>query len=269
MRVGIFHPSLDYYGGAEKVALAAANSLVQNGYEAVLCVNKAVDQRRTEEMMGEPLDPSVKVIVDPFFLQPRGKFHIYESAIRSLILKSHFDILLDTYSCCCFPWLDVCYFHFPWSRDPDSNHKPRFSTLRPHIEDVVGLPYNLSERSLERVNSKLILANSFFTARAIMRFMGLNSKVLYPPVPNYFFVNGSRNFEAPRENLVVTVGRFGPNKNMELVPEIASLTDKKIRFVMIGLAHDLQIILGIKQKIKQLHVEDRVQILANASRTGD
>ncbi len=266
MKIGIFHPSLDYYGGAEVVALASANSLVKNGYEAVLCINKEVDQRRTEEMVGEPLDPSVKVIVDPVFLQPRGSFHVYESAIRSLILKSNCDMVMDTYSCCCFPWLDVCYFHFLWSRDPDLSHKARFSTLRPHLRDVIGLPYNLTERSLERLSNKLILANSFFTAKAIMRFTGLNSKVLYPPVPNSFFSEGYGDFESPRQDLVVSVARFGPDKNVELVPEIAYLTDKKIRYIMIGLAHDSQIILSVKRKIKQLHVEDRVQILTDASR---
>lgn len=266
MKIGIFHPSLDYYGGAEIVALASANSLAKSGYETVLCVNKQVDQGKTEEMIGEPLDRSVKVIVDPDFLKPRGNFHIYESAVRSLILKSNCDLLMDTYSCLCFPWLDVCYFHFPWNRDPDLSHKSFFSTMRPHIIDVVGVPYNLTARSIERFGDKLILANSLFTAKAVMRYMGLNSKVLYPPVPNSFFQEGFGNFETPRQDLVVTVARFGPGKNVELIPDVAYLTNKKIRFLMIGLAHDPQVILSVKEKIKRLHLEDRVQILTNASR---
>jgi glycosyltransferase involved in cell wall biosynthesis len=156
--------------------------------------------------------------------------------------------------------------HFPWTLDPDTRHKNHLGTLRPHIRDVLGVPYSLSSKSLERVNEKLILANSLFTARAIMRSLGLNAKVLYPPIPNSFFNNLNRNFESPRQNIVVTVARFGPDKGMELVPEIASLTDREIRYVMIGLAHDPQIIQGVKEKIKRLHVENRVKILLNAPR---
>lgn len=266
MKVGIFHPSLDYYGGAEVVALASANSLVQSGYEAVLYSNRNVDQRRIEEMIGEPLDPSVKVIVQPIFLPPRGNFHIYESAFRTFILKSHCDLLLDTYSCCCFPWLDATYVHFPWGGDFDFDHNIRFAKVTPHIADFLGVPYQLYERNMENYRDKLILANSYFTARGIKHFMGVDSKVLYPPVPNSFFREGYGNFDSSREDFAVTVARFGPGKGVELVPDIASLTNKKVRFVMIGLAHDHHVIDAVKQKIKRLNIEDRVQIITNASR---
>jgi len=72
VKVGVFHPALDYYGGAEFVAVVIVNTLAKSGYEVELFVNKEVDQRKTEEILGERVSSSVKIIVKPTFLQPRG-----------------------------------------------------------------------------------------------------------------------------------------------------------------------------------------------------
>jgi len=50
----------------------------QNGYEVGLFVNKEVDQRKTEEILGERVSSSVKIIVKPTFLQPRCMLDLYQ-----------------------------------------------------------------------------------------------------------------------------------------------------------------------------------------------
>lgn len=258
MRVGIFHPSLDWYGGAEVVAVAMANSLAQNGYDVVLFVNNAVDQARIKDMVGEPLWPSIKVIIKPAFLNPHGPFDTYESAYRSLVFKSRCDLLVDTYSNWIFPWSDVIYIHFPYIK------RARAKELR--FTDAIGASYALFERHFENYKGKLIFANSYFTAKAIMDSFGIESKVLYPPIPNFFSQQHCTTTEQRREDLVVTVARFGYGKGVELVPDIANLTNKNIHYIMIGLAHDQNIIQAVRNKIKRLHLEERITVVTNASR---
>lgn len=265
MRIGVFHPPLDLYGGAEVVAVVSANALAQNGYEVVLFTDKMVNEKRITQMVGEPLDSSIKVIVNPSFLQPRGKFHLYESAIRSLIFKSYCDVLFDTYSCYVFPWIDVSYLHFPCLNNYE--FKQNFPYLKlPHIRHALTIPYAVFEKNLENYDKKLLLTNSYFTARVIKDSLGVEPKVLYPPIPNVLFEKRVTDFNVPRKDLVLTVARFGQGKGLERVPEIAARTAKNIHFIMIGLAHDLNVVQAVKRKIKDFHLEDKVTIITDASR---
>ena len=266
VRVGIFHPTLDWYGGAEVVAVAMANSLAQNGYDVVVFVNNTLDQKRIRDMVGEPLWSSIKVIVNPTFFNPHGRFHIYESAYRSLTLKLHCDLLVDTYSNCVFPWSNVSYIHFPIviNRARTQFVPPFLKGLR--FYDVLAAPYVFFQKRLEDYKGKLIFTNSYFTAKVVMDSLGIEPKVLYPPIPNFFFQQSCPMAERPREDLVVTIARFGYGKSVELVPSIANLTCKNVHYVMIGLAHDQSIIQAVKNKIKRLHLEARIVVVPNASR---
>lgn len=266
MKVGVFHPALDLCGGAEIIAVKIANTLAQNGHEVNLFVSKMVDQKKIERIIGEPLLPSINLIVNPTFLAPRGYFHLYESAIRSFIFKSKCDILIDTYSCYIFPWIDISYVHFPYLNN--YKFRPKFPYLKSplHLRQALTMPYAVFEKNLENYRGKLLLANSYFTAKAIKESLKTDSKVLYPPVPSSFFCENSADLTASRENLVVTVARFDQGKGVELVPIIASFTDKSIRFVMIGLVHDPNVVQSVKTSIKKLNLEDRVKIMTDAPR---
>jgi glycosyltransferase involved in cell wall biosynthesis len=266
VKVGIFHPTLDWCGGAEVVAVATANSLAQNGYETVLFVNNPVDQKRIRDMVGEPLWPSIKVIVNPTFLNPRDHFDIFESAYRSLILKSHCDLLVDTYSNFVFPWSNVSYIHFPLVIDRVHTRFGRRLLKELRFTYTIGAPYVSFRKRLKDYKRKLIFTNSYFTAKVIMDSLGIKPKVLYPPIPNFFFQQDCPMIEQPREDLVVTTARFGCGKGVELVPDIANLTHKNIHYVMIGLAHDWSIVQAVKNKIKRLHLEARITVVPNASR---
>lgn len=266
MKVGVFHPPLDICGGAEFVAVVVTNTLVKNGYEVELFVNKEIDQKKIEKLIGEKVSSSVNIAVKPTFLQPRGMLDIYPRAFRSLAFKSKCDILIDTYSCCVFPWTNVCYFHFPYLNCYD--YRPRFPYLKSvHLRQVVSLPYAFFEKNFEKYDKKLLLANSYFTAEAIKDFLGVTAKVLYPPVPTAFF---RKDLADPnqklRENLVVTVSRFGYGKGLETIPYIASLTDKSIGFAIMGIVHDKKVLQSILQNIKKLGLTNRVRVLTNVSR---
>jgi len=266
LKIGVFHPSFDIYGGAEFVAVVIANTLAQNGYEVELFVNKAINQNRTEQILGECVASSVEIFVKPTFLAPRGTFDVYSRMFRSLAFKSRCEILVDTYSNCVFPWTDVCYIHFPYLNR--HNFSPKFPYLKiARLREMLNLPYVFFEKNFEKYDTKLLLANSHFTEKAIEGFSKIDIKVLYPPVPSTLFFRDSTSLEEKsRENLVVTVSRFGLGKGLETIPYIASLTDRSIHFVMIGLVHDKNVFQSVLRNIEKLNLADRVKVLTNISR---
>jgi len=255
------------YGGAEFVAVVIANALARCGYDVVLLVSKEIDQRETEQILGEKLDSSSRVVIKPTLLEPRGTFDMYSRTFRSLAFRSRCDILVDVYSNYVFPWTDVCYFHFPYLNR--YNYRPKFPYLRSvHLREVLNYPYVLfGKNSFINYDTKLLLANSHFTGMAVEEFYGMDAEVLYPPVPSTFFVRDTTTLgDKSRENLVVTVSRFGQGKGLETIPYIASLTNRNVRFAMIGLVHDRNVLQSVLRNIKRLNLVDRVKVLTNVSR---
>ena len=136
----------------------------------------------------------------------------------------------------------------------------------PHLRNLITVPYAIFEKNLENYGRKLLLANSNFTAKAIKDSLGADSAVLYPPVPKAQLGGESEILEKPREDLVVTIARFGRGKNVELVPEIANITSNSIRFVLIGLAHDTSVVRAVESRVRRLGLENRLLIITDASR---
>lgn len=270
MKVGVFHPTIYWCGGAEIVSIAVINTLAKNGFEVVLFLNETVNQKKIKDLMGEKIESSVSVVIKHGLYEPRGSFHTYESAVRSLAfkLRTNCQILVDTYSCLVFPWADVCYIHFPvlWS------FKTNFPYLRrPRVFEGINLPYAIFEKGLRQYSEKLILANSHYTAQATKECLGIMPEVLYPPVPSSLFDNSLSDInESSKEDLVAVVSRLVPDKRLESVPYVASLTGSNVKFVIAGLAlgaNEQIVVDGLNKMINKLGLTNRVQIATNLSRS--
>jgi len=268
LQVGVFCPTLNVYGGGEFVATTIANTLAQNNYDVILFTNEEINQLEIKKFFGIRLNPSIKAIVKPSTVQPRGLLDFYQTIFRSYIFKSKCDIWIDVYSCRIFPWTNISYIHFPFL-----NHyyyKPKFPYLKSrHLLSVGGLPYAFFEKNLTNDNEKLILANSHYTAEEIKRFSGKKAEVLYPPVPSANFENNPQNLtKNQRKDLVVTISRFGPEKGLEKILYIASLTEKNIQFAIIGRVHYRKTLLLLQNLTKKLSIKDRVKFFPDAPRLG-
>jgi len=266
LRVGVFCPTLNVYGGGELVATIIANILAQNNYAVTFFTNEEVNQRKIKKFFGKNLNPSIKVIVKPSTVQPRGLLDFYQTIFRSYIFKSKCDIWIDVYSNCVFPWTNISYIHFPFL-----NHyfyRQKFPYLKSrNILPVGSLPYTIFEKNLTKENGKLVLANSHYTAEEIRKFSGKKAEVLYPPVPSIIFNNNPENLtKNQRKDLVVTISRFGPGKELEKIPYIASLTEKNIQFAIIGRVHYKDTLLSLQKLTKKLGLQNRVKFFPDASR---
>jgi len=266
LRVGVFQPTFNVYGGGEFVAAVIANTLAQNGHEVVLFTNEKINQREAEKFFGKKLNPSIKTIVQPSRIQPKGLLEFYQSIFRSYILKSKCDVWVDVYSNCVFPWTNISYIHFPFLNH--YNYKARFPYIKsPHLLPTGGLPYAFFEKKLLNTNGKIIIANSNYTAEEIKKNSGKKPTVLYPPVPSVFFNNNPKILtKNERKTLVVTISRFSPDKKLEKIPYIASLTDKDVQFAIIGRLHYKKTLLSLQKLTEKLGLTDRVLFFTDISR---
>jgi glycosyltransferase involved in cell wall biosynthesis len=266
LRVGVFYPTLNVYGGAEFVTTVIANTLAQNNYDVTLFTNEEINQQEIKKFFGKSLNPSIKAIVKPSTVQPRGLLDFYQTILRSYIFKSKFDIWIDVYSNCVFPWTNVSYIHFPFLNH--YSYRPKFPYLKSrNIIPVGGLPHMFFEKNFVNCDGKLLLTNSHYTADEIRRFSGKKAEVLYPPVPPIIFNNNPKTLtKNKRKNLVVTISRFGPNKGLERIPYIASLTEPSIQFAIIGRVHCRDTLLSLQELTEKLGLKGRVKFFPDASR---
>lgn len=266
LKVGVFCPTFNVYGGAEVVTAVLANTLAQNKCDVTLFANEEINQQEIKKFIGKGLDPSIEAVVKPSLIQPRGLLDFYQTILRSYIFKLKCDLWIDVYSNCVFPWTNITYIHFPFLNH--YSYRPTFPYLRSrNILHVGGLPHAFFEKNFANYSKKLVVANSHYTADEIKRFSGKKVGVLYPPMPSFNSNISKTTSKNRRKDLVVTVSRFRPDKELEKIPFIASLTDPSIKFVIIGRVHHQGTLLSLQGITRKLGLEDRVKFLPDASRS--
>jgi glycerol-3-phosphate dehydrogenase len=63
---------LSVYGGGKFVATVIANTLAQNSYDVTLFINEKINNHEIEKFFGISLNSSIKAMVKPSSVQPRG-----------------------------------------------------------------------------------------------------------------------------------------------------------------------------------------------------
>lgn len=124
--------------------------------------------------------------------------------------------------------------------------------------------YDLLLNSVDGLNRHiLLLTNSKFIEAIISKSLSRQAMVIYPPVDVEKFTPLFRRRE--RKDLVVTVSRFRPGKNLEVIPKIAKLVVTS-KFVIIGPSDKASeaTIKKITGLARRLGVQDKVQVLTNA-----
>jgi glycosyltransferase involved in cell wall biosynthesis len=235
------------------------NSLKDEGHQIVVLTNEGINNDRILRIFGERAKVD-REIVFPFELFPATDLHnVYTDAVRTLLLKSKCDVLIDTHSNAILPGVDITYIHFPLlGRLKTSN----VSGLRAKYYS----PYLSYEKRTAKSPRRLILANSRYTANAIRNTVGVNPNLLYPPISETFYAD--RHDTHHREDLVVSVSRISPGKNLTMIPSIARVTDSKIHFLIVGIKQSSEELDKILRQIEVNKVSDRVEVLTNVSREG-
>jgi glycosyltransferase involved in cell wall biosynthesis len=220
-------------GGGERVAIHSIKEALREGHEVYLACER-FDVDAFEDFFGvQGLFKNVRLLTYPPFRPIVRRAVLYQRLIyhqlrlRSIVSRTRrFDLILNTAEvanqlAARLPSVQYCYFPEYFSH-LESNAFPK-------LWGLYYLPARVFYHS--RVNQiDLLLAVSDFTREFVKETWGRDATTLYPPCPIDLY---SDLRDQPKENLVITVGRIGPEKRMELFLEIAR-TMPRVKFAIVG-----------------------------------
>lgn len=228
--IGVVHHSLNSCGGGELLSLTLAKALKEKGYKVIYYTTQKTDWSYVQATLGVNFEPDHEKYV---FKVKIPYFGIYQRLIASLfakprkechlVINTHGDVMpfVDT---------DITYMHYPtfslWYENPVN-----VKYLKSIFWKSYFIPYYNIQKALVKNIAGLILTNSKFSRETIRKYVGRNALVIYPPVYIEKYINISKTTE--RKNLVLTVGRFTPEKRYEDIIKIASYLPK-VKFIIVG-----------------------------------
>ncbi|MCW4037981.1 MAG: glycosyltransferase [Candidatus Bathyarchaeota archaeon] len=265
------HSSLNLRGGAERLSITLINALKKAGNRVTLITTDKTDWTLLQEQHGLTCTVDQEFFVHPTYLltqsmTSRAVWTLSSYLVKSLLVKvkEKYDVLINTSGEIINFLEDIAYvnavpmraaFNYSESLPIKSSWWRCYSRV-----------YDLFLKTIDRLNrNTLFVTNSKFMEAIITRYLGCRAMVVYPPVDVENFKPLYRRKE--RENLVITVSRFRPGKNLESIPNIAKYVNA--RFLIIGpsdqsSASTINTVRGLAKKLK---VQDRVQLLTNVPRS--
>jgi alpha-1,2-mannosyltransferase len=254
MKVLVLHPSVNIGGGAERVCVCIIESLKNRGHSVVLGTFDKPNWSKLEKNFGKVVIPDAEIIH-----KRRFGFSAYGELLNFNFLASKVPKDYDAIVVSCTS---------PWFCCPDSKRTVVY--MLPPMGYQKGLkrlyldPYIfLQHRSLAKVQNKVVLTNSKFSAVLIEELYSLTPQVLYPPVEvNNFFA-------ANKEKLVVSVGRLHPFKRFELLIDSFAKVDEG-RCIILGnalgssSANSMKYAETLKKRIEKLNLQNKVELIINS-----
>lgn len=264
-RVAVFNAHLGLAGGGELVALNIAKALEESGYEVDLVTYRfeVEDVERASKLLTPGYKPKNLVVFEtPRLIKLLGVGGRFVRLHRLLLVsdflercRGEYDLIIDTSSN--MPTrADIVYVHYP-------------ATLRSSGKS--GLHWAVYDKLVQHVSKrllgkpKLVLCNSSWTAGKFKSAYNddFTVEVLYPPVDVEYF---SEVAGSAKENVVVTVSRFTPEKNLERIVDVADKL-RDFRFMIVGgrAKYSEPVIGNISRRIRERGV-DNVELLFNVPR---
>ena len=259
----MLHTAFEEAGGGERLAISLARALRELGHEVDLYTTYL--NEAAWRLIAGPGDPRPRLVrpgITASLLRRLGgdrlarlrRVEAAASAARALRSIGGYDIYLDTQANVPVG-LDACYIHYPASLDYLAEMGIR-----------VGLARRLYDRLVaweaRRVAGRplMVLTNSTWTAGKVRQAYGLEARVLHPPVD----VEGLLALGDKKENIVLTVSRFTPEKRLEDVVRVASMVPEA-EFYLVGSTSSysapvLERVRSLAEglKVRNLHVETDV-----------
>jgi glycosyltransferase involved in cell wall biosynthesis len=259
MRIGLFSPTINTVGGGEWVALNMINALASKKYRIAVYSAAEINSANLRRFFG--CDLLLEEVVSwPSIFDPYALESIYANCFRAFMFSIKVDLLIDTFSDELLPWTDAVYF----------NRTPRTLRLPKDLRGTFFLPYKMllkkSYRNV-RASDKVLLTGSNWSARVIEESTRLPVHVLSPPISGIFKIDDVKN--SMKSDIVSTVARMSPEKNLEMVPKVAKLVPGETSFVIMSKCQnsaELKALNLLRAMIRRLGLEKKVTIMVNLSR---
>lgn len=304
MRVKVVHDDINAGGGSERLAIITIGLLAEMGFKVDLASFKKPDIKQLKRDFGDIVD---SVDINPVHLDlfsmigltnaidnpsrvstesKKGSQDTYgNDSDYNLIINTHGDLL---------PYYNrskasdgdkkriITYCHFPIVPQLiQENHDKSYMRFIRKWVGTEGLEEeDLQQRMLENIlktydsmmRNTTVITNSNFSKKATEERYGSAVKpiVVYPPVDVEKFRNIALH-SSKRENMILVISRFSPDKQLENVIEVCKILIKDLkvnaRIVLVGNigAGDEKYLEKLKQSIRDYDLESKIRVEVDAS----
>jgi glycosyltransferase involved in cell wall biosynthesis len=286
MLAKVVHDDLNAGGGSERLAIATISLLAEMGFKVDLASFKKPDIEQLKRDFGDVVNS-----IDVNAFRPLEFFSMLDMTMAANSPESgadqssnnEYDLIINTHGDL-LPYYQkaannvITYCHFPvaphlieqgrgdgymrfikrWTEmDLETNEELRQEALK-----KVSKVYDLM------IKNTTVVTNSNFSKRAIEERYGMEIKpvVVYPPVDVEKFRKAALH-SSKRENAILVVSRFSPDKQLENAIEISKTlvkdVDMQAKMVLVG-----NIASGDEQyldKLRQMINDDSIQIEVDVS----
>jgi alpha-1,2-mannosyltransferase len=258
MRIGIFHPCLNICGGGEWVALNIIDTLREKGHKVIVLTDDRIDQEKFIKTFGQKINADEEIIFPFHFFKRPNAHNVYTDTISCLILKTKCDMVIDTYTRLILPFVDITYMHYPIY----TRYLPQ-SNLISHLKNsLFFLLYHAYELCARKNKKRIIFANSKFTSKAISIYHNVHSHILYPSLSPFYLADEKEICSGKRNDQIVTISRYAPEKNLETIPHIANQIENAT-FIIMGNLHHKGVYDRLLRLTNDLNVAARVVLMAD------
>ena len=272
MKAIIIHHTLNSPGGESSFAIETIHSLSKLGYDVELVTVQKPNLEHISKTYGKELPVKNVKFISPFKMNYFGIYQRLLTVMSYLNLKPS-DIVINTNGNN-LPFkipqniLCILYIHFPalllTSVEYDNNKYKKSFFWKAYFKPYQLMSHLLTKKALKRAN--IVLTNSIFSKNAIQKiYPSVDPQVIYPPIDIERFSNCLSSNS--RENQVLVIARFSPEKQIEKAVLIAKLL-KNINFKIIGslLRVNQPYFNHIQQMIKDYGLKDKIQLIPNATK---
>jgi alpha-1,2-mannosyltransferase len=272
LKAVVLHHTLNSPGGESSFAIETIDSLSKLGYDIELITVQKPNLELISKTYGKrPPIKNVKYI-SPFGMNYFGIYQRLLTTISSLNLEPS-DIVINTNGNS-LPFnlphniLSILYIHFPafllTSPEYTNNKYKKSLFWKAYFKPYQIMSHLLTKRALKRSN--IIFTNSKFTRNAIKKvYPEFDPQVIYPPIDIEKF--SSCLSSNSRENQVLVISRFSPEKQLDKVILVARIL-KNIKFLIIGnlMTANHSYFKYLQKMIKDVGLTDRIKLIPNASK---
>lgn len=255
MKIGIIHGFVGGGGGTESTLLALIEALVEHKHTVYLYT------------VSRPTIKLPKIKVQSIFPFPLPAFGLYQRYLESELTKKakNDDLIIQVSGGFTIPRRKdqkiIIYCHHDFRNETEKDITKYKGIWSKYYKPY----YLLTQKFVDKIGDEnvVLVANSKFIRDSLKNRFGKDSTVIYPPVDVEMFNN-----DVTKEQQVLTISRYSPEKNLEFAIDVLNNIDT--RYIVIGntktrvneLYYD-----NLISKIKDCKSREKIFLMKNIERS--
>ena len=264
MNALLMHNNINNSGGAERVAVSVLALLKNMGFKVTVLSSGHVAWERICRSFGYKLDEIKPEREIPLNTNHFDAYKRIAEGIYTILARQSYDIIISTYAETDRGLADISYIHYPYLYGLKEEREKFYNSS---LWRLYYTPYHIIQRAIDNVflPRTTLIVNSTYTQLLAQRYMGITPMVIHPPVDVARISKLATTKTKRRENVVITVGRIAPGKNLDMIPYIAAKTRSVKKFLIIGNIQEMfpDYLNHLQHLINKLGVRDKVMLLPN------